>query len=187
MPRIFKPLKKTEGIDCFIENFEDNYKDYHSSGLQNLYKAEGKHFWFKSRRELIIKYFHKYLKLNSSIIEIGAGTAYVAQGLLNSGYDVSVGEIHLSGLKFAQEKGIKNCYQFDLFSPPFEDEFDAIGLFDVIEHLDDDVRAINEVTTMLKPGGKIFITVPAHQWLWSRIDAVANHKRRYSIKSLLNS
>jgi len=60
-------------------------------------------------------------------------------------------------------------------------------LFDVLEHLDDDLLAIKQVAKMLKPGGKLFITVPAHQWLWSRLDTIAAHKRRYSKQLLIKT
>ncbi|HAI70298.1 MAG TPA: hypothetical protein DCM38_12790 [Gammaproteobacteria bacterium] len=100
------------------------------------------------------------------------------------GYDVSVGEMHLNGLRYAKSYGIKNCYQFDLFEPPFSEDFDVIALFDVLEHLQEDVLAMQRVQSMLKPNGRVVLTVPAHQWLWNRDDALAAHKRRYTRKQL---
>lgn len=182
-----KPFCVVDGIPCFTEQIPVDHVDYHATGIENLNAAERIHFWFVTRRERILSAFIQYLPLNRHVLEIGAGTAYVAQGLQSAGYEVAVGELHISGLRFAREKGIKNCYQFDLFDPPFHEEFDAIGMFDVLEHLQKDVIALRQVYEILKPGGKLFITVPAHQWLWCRDDAIASHKRRYSKKSLLHT
>lgn len=84
----------------------------------------------------------------------------------------------------AEAYGIKNCYQFNLLDPPFRQHFDAVCMFDVLEHLEDDVLAMKRIQTMLKPNGQAILTVPAHQWLWSRDDAIAFHKRRYNLKQL---
>jgi len=158
--------------------------DYAVEGLAILAEAEDRHFWFKTRRSLICKSVYKYLSQPSRILEVGAGTGYIAKGLQDFGYQVSVGEYYLSGLEFAQKKGIQDCHHMDIFNPPFSNLFDAIGLFDVIEHLDEDIKALTNCRHMLKDGGYLFITVPAHSWLWSREDRVAGHKRRYNKATL---
>ena len=184
MPEILQPLKIIDGIKCYTADIADDHEDYHAAGLDNIYKQEKQHFWFISRREKIIKYFKKFTDKNASILEIGAGTAYVALGLQQAKYKVSVGELHLSGLYYAKQQGIKDCLQFDLYNPPHIDEYDAIGMFDVLEHLSDADHALKKINSMLKNNGKLYITVPAHQWLWSREDEVAAHKTRYTKKSL---
>ena len=63
-------------------------------------------------------------------------------------------------------------------------EGDLIGAFDVIEHIDDDQAALASVASRLKPGGRLVMTVPAHQWMWSAHDVVNHHKRRYSKRAL---
>ena len=121
-----------------------------------------------------------------TIIEIGAGTGNVSRYLHNNGYkNISVGEMHLSGLKYAKEYGIKKCYQFNLLDTPFEDEFNAICMFDVLEHIEDDNLALKNVNKSLTQKGKLVLTVPSHMWLWNRDDAIAGHKRRYTNKQLL--
>jgi len=174
-----------DGIISYKLDISERNNDYNKKGLDNIYAVERKHFWHIYRRKLIVKAFLKFSKKSNSICDIGSGTGYIASGLQDEGYNVSVGDLHMSGLKYAQSMGIKSCFQFDLFDPPFYEKFDSIGMFDVIEHLDRDVFALMQVSKMLKPKGKIFITVPAHQWLWSREDSIAFHKRRYSKKELL--
>ena len=78
-----------------------------------FYAAEEKHFWFIARKQRIIDVFKKYVQKDEAVLEIGAGTGNVSRALQQADYDVSVGEMHLNGLRYAQSYGIKNCYQFD--------------------------------------------------------------------------
>jgi SAM-dependent methyltransferase len=64
------------------------------------------------------------------------------------------------------------------------DDYDLIGAFDVIEHIDDDTAALAAIATKLKPGGKFIMTVPAHPWMWTAHDVANHHKRRYSKAAL---
>ena len=61
-----------------------------------------------------------------------------------------------------------------------------MALFDVIEHIPDDQRVMDEVRRVLKPGGQVFISVPAYQFLFSQNDRVAHHLRRYTAGRLRN-
>ena len=68
---------------------------------------------------------------------------------------------------------------------PYVETFDVIGAFDVIEHIDDDMRVLDQMRLALRPGGGIIITVPQHAWLWSSQDEAAHHVRRYSRDELV--
>ena len=67
---------------------------------------------------------------------------------------------------------------------PFVNEFDAIGAFDVLEHIDEDEQVLMQMREALKPNGIMLLTVPQHAWLWSPVDEYACHVRRYSAKEL---
>jgi len=64
--------------------------------------------------------------------------------------------------------------------PYDEGLFDVITALDVIEHIDDDVGSLKAMHSLLKPDGKIVITVPAYMFLWSSFDEINEHKRRYT-------
>lgn len=183
---IIKEYKEVDGIKIFHENMNESHEDYNAKGLDNLYAQEENHFWFISRKEFIFQNTVKYIKFEEKSIEIGAGTGNVARYLQKNGYEnICVGEMHLNGLKYAQSYGIKECYQFDLLDIPFENEFDMVCMFDVLEHIPDDNLALQNVYKMLRVDGKIILTVPSHMWLWNRDDAIAGHKIRYTKKELI--
>lgn len=182
---ITKEFKKVNNIKIFDENIIDSHQDYNSKGLDVLYSQEEKHFWFISRKFFILQNFNKYIKKGSKIIEIGAGTGNVSRYLKENRYEnISVGEMHLSGLKYAQSYGIKDCYQFNLLDSPFENEFDVVCMFDVLEHIENDMLALKNANKILKDDGYIALTVPAHMWLWNREDKILGHKIRYTKKDL---
>jgi 2-polyprenyl-3-methyl-5-hydroxy-6-metoxy-1,4-benzoquinol methylase len=173
-----------DGTVYFFNNDVDDYENYDAKNLDVLYKYENRHFWFKNRKDVIVGIFDKYVKKTDQVIEIGAGTGSVARDLLKNGYDISVGEIHSLGLEYAKTYGIKGRFQVDIFESPFQEHFDVVSMFDVLEHFEDESSALRNVHSMLKMGGKLVLTVPAHQWLWNRDDEIAFHKRRYTLKYL---
>ncbi len=185
----YKAIIKDKMV-LFNPEIKKDCDDFDSGFLDALYKYENKHFWFLHRKKIINKIFARYAKKHEKIIEIGAGTGNITRMFLSNGYkNVCLGEMHVNGLEYAKTYGLSELYQFDLLKTPFTGHFDIVCLFDVIEHIDNDELAIKQASHMLKKGGKIFITVPLHQWLWNNIDFNSGHKRRYSeqgIKNLLS-
>jgi SAM-dependent methyltransferase len=177
--------KEIDGIKIFNDDAQQDHQDYNAKGLNNLFAQEEKHFWFIARKEFIFNHMSHYVSKVSKVIEIGAGTGNVSRYLKHNGYaNICVGEMHLNGLKYAKGYGIENCYQFDLLRAPFKNEFDAVCMFDVLEHIENDTLALQNVHKMLKENGNIILTVPAHMWLWNRDDSIAGHKIRYTKKDL---
>src|SRR5207245_7859412 len=76
--------------------------------------------------------------------------------------------------------------QMDARRIPFDDEFDVLGAFDVLEHIDDDGAVLAQMFQAARRGGGILLTVPQHPWLWSSVDAHARHKRRYTRRQLVD-
>jgi 2-polyprenyl-3-methyl-5-hydroxy-6-metoxy-1,4-benzoquinol methylase len=197
---IFKDTNKYNCINCgiqypIIHNVPYFYSDITSEKydfdeykieIDKIANAENKHFWFKSRRNLILQVFNKFISKEDKIIEIGAGTGSIAKMLSSNGYNLSIGEIHPNGIAYALKNNTNNLpiYQFNIMDNPFKNEFDAVGLFDVLEHIEDDRLAIENIYNMLTANGKIVLTVPAHMWLWCEEDKVSNHFKRYELNDL---
>jgi 2-polyprenyl-3-methyl-5-hydroxy-6-metoxy-1,4-benzoquinol methylase len=184
---IIRGFFEQDNIKIFDKDIEEIHADYNAQGLDSLYVQEEKHFWFVARKELILKSMQKYIAKEEKIIEIGAGTGNVSRYLQKNEYqNISVGEMHLNGLKYAKDYGIKECYQFNLLNTPFKDEFDTVCMFDVLEHIKNDDFALQNVNKSLRKQGKVVLTVPSHMWLWNRGDAIAGHKTRYTKNGLLD-
>jgi len=153
---------------------------------RQMAQTEDDHWWFVGRRAIISAVIESLsLPNRARILEIGAGTGGNLEMLGRFG-EVSASELD----DFAREHAIrKTGIQVrkarlpDLL--PFQaGHFDLICLFDVLEHVEDDVGALRAITPFLKPQGRVLITVPAHQWLWSVHDAELHHFRRYSAQQL---
>jgi len=172
------------GVLNFASEPNPDKADYDPAWFEQLDYVEERHFWFRARRAVILALFRRYARSTDEILEVGSGTGSVAAALAAQGYRVAVSDVHRASLEFAGRKGLAERYLFDLTRPPFQEHFDVVGLFDVLEHLTDDHQALAMVRRMLKPGGRVVITVPAHQWLWGQSDVVAGHKRRYGSRQL---
>jgi SAM-dependent methyltransferase len=155
--------------------------DVHS--FKDLGETLDNSFWFPPRNRLITWAFKKYFSNVKEYLEIGCGTGYVLKGIsdCNPGMNITGTDIFSEALPTAEERlaGKANFIQTNALHLPFRDEFDVIGAFDVIEHIEEDVMAMHELYKALKPGGSVLITVPRHMFLWSDVDTTAHHKRRY--------
>jgi SAM-dependent methyltransferase len=116
------------------------------------------------------------------MLEIGCGTGYVLRGVTQAlpALHISGSEIFLEGLDFAAKRVPgADLFQMDARDIPYAAEFDVIGAFDVVEHIEQDSQVLRELHRALKPGGGAIFTVPQHPWLWSAQDERACHVRRY--------
>lgn len=148
------------------------------------------HFWYVARNERIFRLFKESFAdwQNKSFLEIGSGASNVLGYLYEHGVKDATGcEQNKYGIKKSKER-YPNIPVFpcDLLSlkEKTNKRFDAIGLFDCLEHIQNDREALIKVREYLNPGGKIFLTVPAHSWLWSRMDEMYGHHRRYTRETL---
>jgi SAM-dependent methyltransferase len=117
-----------------------------------------------------------------SFLEIGCGTGYVLAAISNAFPQLQMtgSELLPEAFEFARNR-ISNAAFIALNAKELSNEFryDYVGAFDVLEHIDDDELALTNIFEALEPGGIFFITVPQHQWLWSKSDEYWFHCRRY--------
>jgi len=139
-------------------------------------------FWYKHRSNCIKKLIQKFP--SNTILDIGGS---------NGQLTLELQEITNAILMEPGAKGIKNALHKGL-SPVIHSSFQdaaikenvlpAVGLFDVLEHIKDDLEFLKKIEHSLIPGGILYISVPAYQFLWSEFDSSVGHFRRYNKGSL---
>ncbi len=120
------------------------------------------------------------------VLEVGCGTGNVLRVLEKAcrrGTVVGM-ELWFEGLTVAKARTRALLVQGDVREFPFRKRFDMVGVFDVLEHIAQESETLIALRGSLVPGGRLLITVPAHQSLWSYFDEASHHCRRYSTNSL---
>jgi len=176
-----------DGFPAFAPELAEEGGGFKTTYFAELAPLEAEYFWFRARNRLIIWALGKYARGLQSFLEIGCGTGYVLSGLASAfpGVRFHGSEIFTAGLAFAAARQPAIGFmQMDARYIPFVDEFDAIGAFDVLEHIEEDEQVLRQMYAALKPGGIMMLTVPQHAWLWSPVDEYACHVRRYSAREL---
>jgi SAM-dependent methyltransferase len=157
--------------------------------VRALHRAEAAHFWHRSRNRVIVAKLRSLGVLpGSTLLDLGCGGGCVALALAGSGYRVTGIDGHAALLELAARR-VPNaefvCHDLRKGTADLAlDPFDAAGLFDVIEHLQDPKAAIADAIERVRPAGHVVGTVPALMSLWSSIDEHAGHVTRYGVDTL---
>ena len=159
---------------------------YPDDGNDNCFEIEDNSFWFRHRNNCIIEMIKNYPSpIRSPIFDVGGGNGFVSKGLLDAGFDVVHVEPGHDGAMNAKKRGITHVICGTTHTAKLKpDTIPAIGVFDVVEHIEDDIEFLNHLWELLIPGGMLYLTVPAYQLLWSNDDIDAGHFRRYNLNNI---
>ena len=177
-----------DGFSTFAPELLAGNDGFKADFFASLAEVEAGNFWFESRNRLLIWALGKYFPNTQSFFEIGCGTGFVLSGIRRKFREIKLfgSDIFTEGFAHAKKR-VPDAEFFQMVARniPFENEFDVIGAFDVLEHIEEDESALFNIFRAVKPEtGGVILTVPQHQWLWSKNDEIACHKRRYSKKEL---
>lgn len=152
---------------------------------EDLREHQEEHWWFKARREILtVAIGDLGLPADADILEIGCGTGGNLEMLGRFGNVLGL-EMHEEAVEYARSStGHDVQAGFLPDKIPFDRKFDLICMLDVVEHIEDDRTALSTLNQMLKPGGRVVITVPAYQWMFGKHDRLLHHFRRYSRRTL---
>jgi SAM-dependent methyltransferase len=155
-----------------------------------LHEAEREehHWWFVGRRKLFARELCRAgVSHEARVLDVGVGTGANLRLLRDLGFSKVTGlDPSDDAIRHCAEKGFSRVQRGDVCSMPFADgSFDLVLATDVIEHVDDDDRAVAEIMRVLDPAGLALITVPAFQSLWGLQDRQSLHKRRYRLRPLV--
>ncbi len=181
--------ERIDGFPAFAPGLARENADFPADLFPALADVEERSFWFLGRNRILQWLFDRFVgEAEREVFEIGCGTGFVLSGLAKRfpKYSLTGAEIYTEGLRFAQQRvpTARFC-QLDATGMPFDSAFDAVGCFDVLEHITEDRQALAGIHQALRPGGYVVITVPQHAWLWSAYDEAGGHKRRYARADIL--
>jgi len=118
------------------------------------------------------------------ILDTGCGTGVMLPHLKLFGKVTGI-DSSITALNFSKKGGSYFLLCASIENMPFKENiFGIITALDVIEHIENDIKALKEINKILGEKGIILITVPAFKFLWSRHDEINQHKRRYTRKKL---
>jgi 2-polyprenyl-3-methyl-5-hydroxy-6-metoxy-1,4-benzoquinol methylase len=156
--------------------------------FRTLEEVEGRHFWFVARRELVLDSLRRTIPDldRRGLFDVGCGTGSLAAFLLRHGVAIrGACDAHTESLAIARRSLSRPVVLVDEGRlPPLGGGHDLLTLFDVLEHVDDDVELLRSLRAALRPGGFLALTVPAHPILFDEMDRLAHHRRRYRRREL---
>lgn len=178
-----------DGIRCYAPELALDHRDYPAEGFDVTAAVEARSFWCRSRIRILKGIIDRFADRGRALdmLDIGCGIGGIVGALQGMGnLRLTGSEIYLSGLRYARSRlpGV-TFIQLDATRIPFEAQFDIVGAFDVLEHIDEDEQVMRSVRQALRPGGLFLITVPQYPWMWSHLDALVHHKRRYTRRELV--
>jgi len=180
----FTPIssKLTKSPDGIWYSSESENTFYPTDGSETCFSIEENSFWFQHRNQCITTVVNAFPpEKGGTIFDIGGGNGFTSLGLAKAGFNVTLIEPSKTGAENAKLRGVENIICATTTTAGiYPDSFPAAGLFDVIEHIEDDIYFLSSIHSLIEPGGRLYITVPLYQALWSGEDKLAGHFRRYT-------
>jgi SAM-dependent methyltransferase len=167
----------------------DGAAHYNPDDFAKLRPVEDTHFWFVGRNNILGAALGTVTADGSgpkSVLEIGCGTGNTLRVLrerLPKATLIGMDAFH-AGLLHARSRTDARLVEGRIENMPFRRPFALIGMFDVLEHIEDEVGALHAIRRSLEPDGRLILTVPAGPALWSRYDEESEHQRRYTVRHL---
>jgi SAM-dependent methyltransferase len=159
---------------------------------QSVYEVDAEmeqhHWWYVGRRKLFARIIAELgIPTSAPTLDVGTSVGTNLRMLKQLAFaDVTGLDYSEDAVRWCAEKGLGTVRRGDITQMPFDDgSFSLVLATDIIEHVDEDLRALSEVRRVLRPGAPALITVPAFPSLWGFQDEVALHKRRYRRDPLL--
>lgn len=170
------------GVICIGESANTKFT---SKAQELLFEMEDSSWWFQFRASLLEKIAEEYMETKKCFLDVGGGNGYTALHFMEKGWDVALIEPSWKACMNARTRGINRVICGAVSEENIRNEYlPQIMLLDVLEHIEDDEAFLKLLYRKLVDGGKLMITVPALNFLWSSEDDEAGHFRRYNKKSL---
>jgi SAM-dependent methyltransferase len=156
------------------------------TAYRQFIELEQTHFWFVGRRRIFFHLLDHELngRRNLNVLDVGCGAGGMLAPLGRYGQVTGI-DTSEELVEFCRKRGFARVRVGSAYELPADSgSVDLITLFDTIEHVPDDGRALRECRRALAPGGVLFASVPAYQFLYANNDRIAHHARRYTARRL---
>jgi len=170
-------------------SYERFIKAMDGEAYKEMIELQEKHWWFVARRDVVKSFMKLQMKesLTSKVLEIGCGVGGNVGLLSQSGNYLGI-DMHRPAIDHCSEKFPQfnfQCTRVEDIPEEFSsNKFDSIYILDVLEHIDDQLEILKSTKNYLTQNGKILLTVPAFEFLWSPHDDFVHHVRRYTKSGL---
>lgn len=139
------------------------------------------YWWYRARAALLHAVLSPHLGQVDRMLDVGSADA-PSVSWMRGAHQRFAADLDPRGLR----PGEGVCTS--ALALPFADEvFDVVGAFDVVEHCEPEAQALDEMSRVLRPGGRLLLSVPAYQWAWSDHDVRAGHHRRYTRQRIVEA
>lgn len=157
-----------------------SYSDDQSKTLSSQAETS---WWYTTRNHIIGRAIQDYGN-KETLWDIGSGAGEVSVFLAQNGVEVMCLEPSIAGASISASRGMFSVVgALSTLRLP-DNCIGRVGMFDVVEHVENREEFLSEVFRVVKPGGAIFVTVPALTLLWGQLDVDAGHYIRYSRKTI---
>jgi 2-polyprenyl-3-methyl-5-hydroxy-6-metoxy-1,4-benzoquinol methylase len=148
-------------------------------------ELEHSYWWYRARREIICDAVARHLSPGAAVVDFGSGTGATSIKLRDAGFAVTAADVSEHALSACRAAGLPSIDLRQQWIP--DASADCVLACDVLEHVEEDVELLIKLRRALRPGGRLIVTVPAYEFLWSGEDYVSEHFRRYTQKTLLQA
>ncbi|QXJ23759.1 methyltransferase domain-containing protein [Actinomadura graeca] len=153
--------------------------------LQRIARIEDDNWWYRERRAVLSEELLRFSSPGDAV-DIGAGAGGNSRELVAHGWQATAIDLSPDAVALARAQGVE-AYEGDArYLPLPPSRFDLALALDVLEHIEDDARAAEEIARVLRPGGTLLLSVPSDMSLWSAHDVSLGRVRRYSPRALID-
>ena len=180
-------LKQGENGIWTSKSYDEISYPFEASDL--LFDLEDQSYWFQHRNNLLASVIKTYHENEQKVIfDIGGGNGVVAARLAKEGFQPVLVDPSREAAANAKKRGLKYVICTSAQSANFKSQsLPGVGLFDVLEHIEDDIGFLNFLSRKIIRGGILYATVPAFDFLWATEDVYAGHYRRYTRRTLMET